>query len=203
MKRALLGLIACAALMPAQNPNGRLVEGLADSPVQVVIFEDLACSDCADFRVMLDKILLPRHKDHVAFIHRDFPLAKHPWAKSAAMAARWFAEQNAAAAIEFRRETLAHLHEITTDNLLDRIQQFAAAHQLDPNAAVHSLDDPQIRELVEKDMADGVARGVVHTPTVFVNGKPFVETFPAAEISKAIDDARALAVGGDLDAPNK
>jgi protein-disulfide isomerase len=61
-----------------------------------------------------------------------------------------------------------------------------------------------MRELVERDMAHGVARGVVHTPTVFVNGKPFVETFPAAEISKAIDDARALAVGGEMaDPPRK
>lgn len=200
MTRACLGLVACCALMPAQTPaaGGRLVEGRPDSPVQVVIFEDLECPDCADFRVMLDKSLLPRHKDHVAFVHRDFPLAKHPWAKSAAMAARWFAERGAATAVAFRRDTMAHLQEITPANLSARVRKFAAAHGLDPDAAALSLDDPKMRELVEKDVADGVARGVVHTPTVFVNGKPFVESFPVEEISKAIDDARALAVGGEM-----
>ena len=36
---------------------------------------------------------------------------------------------------------------------------------------------------------DGVARGVSKTPTVFVNGQPFIETFTVQEISKAIEDA--------------
>jgi protein-disulfide isomerase len=205
MTRAWLSLVACTALMPAQPlKDGRLVEGRADSSVQVVIFEDLECPDCADFRVMLDKVLLPRNRDHVAFVHRDFPLAKHPWAKQAAMAARWFAERDAATAIAFRRDTLAHLREITPASLPNRVKNFAIAHSLDGDAAVQSMDDPKIRELVENDVADGVARGVIHTPTVFVNGKPFVESFPVAEISKAIDDARALAVGGEiLDPPRK
>jgi protein-disulfide isomerase len=41
--------------------------------------------------------------------------------------------------------------------------------------------------MVEKDYQDGVARGVSKTPTVFVNGRPFIETFTVEEISKAID----------------
>jgi protein-disulfide isomerase len=203
--RALLGFLAFGAVMAAQDPaQDPMVEGRADSGVQVVIFEDLACSDCAAFRVMLDKTLLPRHQDHVAFVHRDFPLAKHPWAKSAAIAARWFSQQDAATGIAFRRDTLAHITLITTANLPERVRKFAVAHSLDGDAAVHAMDDPKLRELVEKDMQDGIARGVVHTPTVFVNGKPFVESFPVAEISKAIDDARALAVGGGaLDPPRR
>ncbi len=48
-------------------------------------------------------------------------------------------------------------------------------------------------ELVERDYQDGVSRGVVHTPTVFVNGQPFIETIPFEEISKGIDQALAKA----------
>jgi len=46
---------------------------------------------------------------------------------------------------------------------------------------------------VEKDYQDGVGRGVVHTPTVFVDGVPFIETFTFEEISKGIDAALAQA----------
>ena len=42
---------------------------------------------------------------------------------------------------------------------------------------------------VERDYQDGVARGVAKTPTVFVAGKPFIETFTLEEISKAIEQA--------------
>ena len=40
----------------------------------------------AAFRRMLDEKLLPKYGDEVAFVHRDFPLAKHAWARQAAAA---------------------------------------------------------------------------------------------------------------------
>ena len=43
--------------------------------------------------------------------------------------------------------------------------------------------------MVDKDLADGVARGVAKTPTVFVDGAPFVETFTVEAISQAIETA--------------
>jgi protein-disulfide isomerase len=45
--------------------------------------------------------------------------------------------------------------------------------------------------MVEKDCQEGVARGVSRTPTVFVDGEPFVETFTFEQLSKAIDAALA------------
>ena len=61
--RRLLGaaiLTAMSAFPAAQH----LIEGAAQSPVRVVIYEDLQCPDCADFRVMLDEKLLPRYAVH-------------------------------------------------------------------------------------------------------------------------------------------
>jgi protein-disulfide isomerase len=46
---------------------------------------------------------------------------------------------------------------------------------------------------VEQEYREGVARGVSRTPTVFVNGEPFIETFTYEEISKGIDAALAAA----------
>ena len=170
-----------------------LVEGRAGSPVRVVIYEDLQCPDCADFRVMMDKQILPRYGDRVEFVHRDFPLAKHAWARRAAVAARFFTEKDPQLGLEYRRRTMATQSETTADNFKDRVAEFARQHGLKAEDALAALDNPRYAELVEKDYQEGVGRGIVHTPTALVNGAPFIETFTFEEISKGIDDALAQA----------
>jgi len=166
-----------------------LVEGRAGSPVRVSIYEDLACPDCANFRVMMDKLILPKYGGRVEFAHRDFPLAKHPWARRAAIAARFFGEKDAKLGLEYRRYSMANISVTRVENFNDRLAEFARAHGVKPEEAVAALDDARLAALVEKDFQDGVARGVAKTPTVFVNGTPFIETFTFEEISKGIEEA--------------
>ena len=179
----LFGAAACAQQIP--------IEGRADSAVRVLIFEDLQCSDCAAFRKMLDEKLLPKYGRKVAFVHRDFPLAKHVWARQAAVAARYFAGIRPELGLEFRRETMARIAAISTAGFERHLGDFARGHDVDAAGATAALADERLGALVEKDFQEGVARGVSRTPTAFVNGVPFIETFTFAEISAAID--RALA----------
>ena len=188
MKPSLALLSLCAALS-AQA----LTEGHPGSKVRAVIYEDLQCPDCAAFRVMLDRQLLPKYGGLVEFVHRDFPLAKHAWARQAAIAARFFTEKDAKLGLEYRRHTMATSAETKPDNFSARLAAFAAGHGIDPEEAVAALGNPKFAEAVEKDYQDGVSRGVVHTPTVLVNGAPFVETFTFEEIAKGIDAALAQA----------
>jgi protein-disulfide isomerase len=184
--RRLLGaaiLIAMSAYPAAQH----FFEGATQSPVRVVIYEDLQCPDCADFRVMLDEKLLPRYASTVRFEHRDFPLAKHAWARKAAIAARFFEESKPGVGLAYRKYSLTNLREITADSFNDRLSQFAKDHGVDPAKAVASLDDARLAAIVEEDYQEGVARGIAHTPTVLVNGRPFVETFTVEDVAKAID----------------
>ena len=183
-----LALLLSAMGLSAQKP---LIEGRADSPVRVIIYEDLQCSDCAAFRRMMDEKILPQYASKVAFIHHDFPLAKHPWARRAAIAARFFADQKPEMALEYRRYILAGIEMTNVGNFNLRLASFAKARGIDQEAAIASLANPRYAELVEKDYQEGVSRGVVHTPTVFVNGRPFIETFTFEEISKGIDEALA------------
>ena len=74
-----------------------------------------------------------------------------------------------------------------------RLASFAKAHGVDQEEAIAALGNAHYEELVEKELQEGVSRGVIHTPTVFVNGKPFIETFGFEEISKGIDEALAQA----------
>jgi protein-disulfide isomerase len=184
-----LGIWSTCAALPAQV----LTEGHAGSKVRIVIYEDLQCSDCADFRVMMDRQILPKYGERVEFVHRDFPLAKHAWSRTAAIAARFFAERDPKLALEYRRHTLATQRETNPSNFNQRLSAFAREHGVNAEDAVAALDNPKYAEAVEKDFQDGVGRGVVHTPTVLVNGAPYVETFTFEEIAKGIEAALAQA----------
>jgi protein-disulfide isomerase len=191
----MMRLLAATALatMSAFPAAQHLIEGAAQSPVRVIIYEDLQCPDCADFRVMLDEKLLPRYAATVRFEHRDFPLAKHAWARKAAIAARFLEETQPGLGLAYRKYAMAHLREIKADNFNDRLSEFAKDHGVDPAKAVAALSDARLAGLVEEDYQEGVARGIAHTPTVLVNGRPFVETFPVEDVAKAIDAELAAA----------
>jgi protein-disulfide isomerase len=182
----LLPAVILAALS-ATAAEQHLMEGAAQSPVRVLIYEDLQCPDCADFRVMLDQKLLPRYAATVRFEHRDFPLAKHAWARKAAIAARFFEESQSGLGVAYRKYALANLRAINLDNFNERLSRFAQDHGVDPSKATAALSDPRLAALVERDYQEGIARGIAKTPTVLVNGKPFIETFAFEDVAKAID----------------
>ena len=172
---------------------GRLTEGTPGAAVRVLIYEDLECSDCAAFRLMLDQKLLPKYGARVAFEHRDFALTKHKWSRAAAVAARHFERENPKLAVEFRRVTMEKQKSLTAETLGQHVAQFARQFGSDPIKAVESMKDAALQKLVDDDFAEGIARGVTKTPTVFVDGEPFVETFTLEEISQGIDAALAAA----------
>ncbi|HWR54214.1 MAG TPA: thioredoxin domain-containing protein [Bryobacteraceae bacterium] len=189
-KLLLLGMLA--GVMTNITAAQRHVEGNPAGKVRVVAYEDLACSDCADFRKMLDEKLLPKYGGAVGFEHRDFPLAKHVWARKAAIAAR-FIEDTAGGekGMRFRRDILASIKQVNTTGPDPWIAEWGTKNGVDPAKLVSAQEDKKYAGLVEKDFQDGVARGVSKTPTVFVEGVPFVETFTFEQVSKAIDEALA------------
>lgn len=182
-------VLAMVTLTFSAGAQPRLVEGKPDSPVRAVTYEDLACGDCARFRRMLDEHLLPKYGGKVAFEHRDFPLAKHPWARPAAVASRYFERAGAELAAKWRREVLRDLKKITLESFPAYLEGFAKRNGQDPAKALEALEDPALGAAVERDVQDGVARGIARTPTVLVNGAPFIETFTVEEISKGIEQA--------------
>lgn len=165
------------------------IEGNPSSQVRVIIYEDLACSDCADFRVLLDQHLLPKYGKKVAFEHRDFPLPKHAWARKAAIASRMLAEHRPDLYLEWRRYALAHIKDITPEKFNDILMTWAKAHDVNTTQLAQALDDRKLNDDVERDFQDGIARGVSKTPTAFVEGEPFIETIRLEEISAALDKA--------------
>ena len=174
------------------NADIAVVEGLASATVRVVAFEDLQCSDSAAYQRVVDRDLLPVYGSSVAFEHRDFPLAKHAFARDAAIASRYFASVRPELGIEFRRECLATLVGSTPEQLTSLIRQFATAADLDSDRAIEALNSEAFAEMVDRDHREGMQRGVVRVPTVFVvdNGEErsrLVERFTLEEISDCIE----------------
>ena len=165
------------------------VEGDADSRVRVVSYEDLQCGDCAAWRKMCDDALLPAFGERVAFVSKDFALPKHNWAELAAMISRRLAVHDSRAAIDFRRYCLTHIDDINLENLPDRAAEFAKARGFTAADAVLAMQSEDLRAAVRADYAEGQARGVAKTPTVFVGERAFVEVFSAAEVEAAIREA--------------
>lgn len=184
-------LFAVLVIAPVLAADQRLVEGNPAARVRMIVYEDLQCSDCADFRRMLDEKLLPKYGTVIAVEHRDFPLRKHPWAMKAAVAARFFEERDPKLAVKFRQMTMANQPAITPENFEAKLAEFAEANGVDPAKAHAALADERLAKLVDTDFQEGIARGVARTPTVFVDGEPYIETFTVEEISKGIDDAVA------------
>ncbi len=174
-------------MLTAADSPPRLVEGNASSAIRVVIYEDLQCSDCANFREMLDKQLLPRFASKVAFEHRDFPLPKHNWSRKAAIASRFFEKSSPALAVKYRQETMAGMKGITADNFNASLSAFSSKNGVDASKAIAALSDAALEASVEKDFQDGIARGIGRTPTVLVDGEPFIERFTFEEIATALE----------------
>lgn len=181
----MLAAIALALAAAAALP----VEGNPQSRVKVIVYEDLQCPDCAAFRQMMDQQLLPRFGSKVAFVHKDFPLSKHAWARLAAIGGRHFASVSPEIGVRWRQWIMGNIRQTTVDNFRDKIAEFAKAQGADPAAALQALDNPDYAAQVERDYQEGVARGVAKTPTVFVNGRPFIERFAFDELAAAIDQA--------------
>jgi protein-disulfide isomerase len=186
MKIAAAILLAAAINMHAASRND-VVEGNPDSPVKVIIYEDLQCGDCQTFRTLLDDRILPKYGSRVAFIHRDLPLGKHDWGRQAAIAARWVYQQDPKLGITFRREIMSEQEHLTANNLKPWLIEFATRNDLDYKGIVNSLNDPRIVTLVDQDSLGAAARGISHTPTVYVGNQALVETITYEDLARLID----------------
>ena len=187
MKYAVWVLAAVTSAASLFGARPEIVEGNPLSSVRVVIYEDLQCSDCQNFRTLMDQKFLPRYGSRVAFVHRDLPLPRHEWARSAAVAGRWVYEKNHALGITFRREILSEQDHLTVGNLQTWLLEFARRNNLSEKAIIESLSEPRLLNLIDQDYLAGVARGVSRTPTVYAGGQIFIETIIFDDLARVLD----------------
>jgi len=126
-------------------------------------------------------------------VRHDYPLDKHPWARDAAVMARYFDTHSKKLGNEFRDTVFQHQMEITKENLRQFAEKFAAERKIDLPFAL----DPQgkLAALVEADRNRGNSIGLNHTPTIYVVsnnrvGTPFVEVVDRSQLFSLIDSMK-------------
>jgi protein-disulfide isomerase len=186
--RASAVILLSLIILPASAATSDVVEGNPDSSIKVTIYEDLQCNYCQTLRTMLDEKLLPKYGKQVAFIHRDFPLGRHEWARSAAMAARWVHEQSTHLGLQFRREILDEQDHITPATLKPWVIEFARRNKLNQQDIAAALTDPRLSAIIDQDIQLATTRGVKKLPSVYVAGKSFVETIVFDDIAHTLDE---------------
>ena len=149
------------------NPS----QGPADAKVTVVEFSDFECPHCREFSQGLQK-LEPQYPQ-VRFVFKDFPLTQiHPWAETAAIAARCAFIQQPKVFWTFQAQIFDNQDLISAENVWEKVVSFAAQDNLDAYAFKTCMSSPEAKAAVEANHRDGEALSVNSTPTIFVNGRP-------------------------------
>lgn len=187
------------------SPNWviRASDSLAGAPLRIVAWEDFLCSDCRYFSDQL-KRLEPRYAGKMNVVFQHFPLEaacndvvekdKHPGAcdlsamalyapdRFEALYTRVFAEQTAAKAPEWRA---------------------AIARELGVEAALtDSTTRARLREIIRtgaeyEKTHEQYANGIRSTPTLLINGRLVIGTFPDDLLRAMLDEALAEAERGE------
>ena len=135
--------------------------------ISVLVYGDYLCPYCRRLRGVLERL---RHAlgERLVYVFRHFPNEHaHPGAEFASEAAEAAGRQGQFwpmhDALYAREPPLTHEH----------VLEAAQSIGLDMDRFNRDLTDPQIRDRVIEDLADGKKNGVTATPTIFVDGQRY------------------------------
>lgn len=138
--------------------------GPPTAPVTVIEFADFECPVCKESLPILRQ-LREIYPEQVRFVYRDFPLASHPQARSAAEAAHCAHEQGQFWA--YHDALFARAPDLKPSDYV------MLAERLRLNRAEFEacLGSNRPKAAVGKDLADAQGLGLSGTPTYFINGR--------------------------------
>lgn len=177
------GKIVDAALLVK---SGSPTLGPENAPVAIVEFADFQCPACAAAHPVLQKVFL-QYGDKVRFVFRHFPLTQtHEHALAAASAA-----EAAKAQGKFweMHDLLLTRQSSWSQDGSGAFTEYAKELGLDTERFTQETGDGTHRQRIEEDAADGRQAGVNQTPTIFINGKPYMGSLNMKSVSSAIDAA--------------
>jgi len=167
----MLAIVGQAAPLPRQGEDaGSYLMGKPDSPMHLEMFSDFQCPSCRSFYLDTVTSLLKEYSagNKVAFIFREFPLAQHPVARTAAR----YSEAAKVLGFEKWLRVIEYLYfcqaEWSYDGKIERV----LSRILTPDEMQtlnRRLSDPKIEQAIDQEVALGKTKDVVSTPTVFVS----------------------------------
>ncbi len=184
------------ALVPA--PVGTSpVRGPPDAWVTIVLYSDFQCPFCANFQVTLQSVL-PSYGNDVRLVFKHYPLPRHTYAHTTAVAAECAHQQGKF--WELHDLVFANRDTLFSGPFESQLVSLATQAGLDLSSWQACRSDPATSAIVDADQATGSTLGVSGTPTSFVNGVMVVGADSAASYRGVIDAALARAKASGIPA---
>ena len=170
------------------------VWGPSTAPVTLIEFADFECPVCKESLPVLRQ-LRELYADKVRFIYRDFPLASHPQAQSAAEAAHCAHEQGQFWA--YHDALFAHAPDLKSSDYVPLAEQL----HLNRVEFEACLGSNRPKAAVGKDLADAQKLGLSGTPTYFINGH-YLSGFQTLDALRQQIDRELMAARNGSPAPD-
>jgi protein-disulfide isomerase len=110
--------------------------------------------------------VLEKNPNQVKLVFKNFPLRNHNFAMPAAIAA--LAAERQGKFWEFHDLLFKDYNRLNEQKINEIAQQL----NLDMEKFAKDRKDPQIRAMINKDLAEGKQAKVGGTPAIFINGRP-------------------------------
>jgi len=158
-------------------------QGPGDALVTLVEYGDYECPHCGRAFPIVKEVQR-RLGSKLRFVFRNFPLREsHPHAQHAAEAA----EGTAAHGRFWKMHDMLYEHQQALDDA--HLVGYASCLGLDAKAFEHELRAHAHRARVREDFMSGVRSGVNGTPTFFINGLRFDDSWDADTLTEALKAA--------------
>ena len=159
------------------------IQGPATAAVTLVEYGDYECPYCAQAYLIVKEVQ-ERLGSKVRFVFRNFPLTKlRPHAYQSALAVETAAAQGKF--WEMYDFLFKHGQSLTDDNL----RLSAAKLGLNVNKFDLEFRDQTYSRHVDEDIQSGEESGVTKTPTFFINGDRYDDSWDLDNLLSALDEA--------------
>jgi len=148
--------------------------GDPQAPVTLVEYSDFECPVCRNLHDEL-RGLLPKYAGKVRVVFKDFPIEQlHPWARTAAIAARCAYHQSPQAFWRMYDSIYDNQEIISAANAWSKMADYAERTGLNTESFKACMAGPEAGAAVDASRNNGQQLDVSSTPTVFVNGRRLV-----------------------------
>lgn len=162
-------------LTPPVDKNDH-IQGNSHAPLTLVEYGDYQCPHCGHAYPIIKQVQR-KLGDRLRFVYRNFPLSEaHPDAFKAAVAAE-------AASLQ---KKFWEMHDVIFENqdALSWTDLFSYAQSigLDMQLFKEDAQKQEIAGRVEADFESGIRSGVNGTPSFFINGKKYEDSWEATDL---------------------
>lgn len=165
--------------------------GNRNAPVTLVLFSDFECPFCTKVEATLTQLKEKYGPDKLRVIWKSNPLPFHKNARPASIAAEAVFRLGGSKAF-WKFHELAFANQrggLTPENF----EAWAAQAGVDKGKFKELVNNPELGQKVDADMAVGKAAGVTGTPASFINGVFLSGAQPIEKFTQIIDEQLAAA----------